>query len=226
MKHLTKAQLIERLNNVSDDLRRSKRAINQLRIDLEPRDFIIKDFDHVATFNDKVDEVLKRSENEFNLNVTEPGGGGDSSRINTYIKSVEGIGWDWEKDYTKNGQFAWCGAFAAFCYNSVRFNIRYKIFPSCYRMYNAWGNTTRKVKDIYTGDIVVIYTSDEQSPAYGNHITIALGPPDSEGFFETIEGNAKGYGPDGQYREGVSKRTRNIKDVAHIYRLASEDYDE
>jgi hypothetical protein len=43
MKHLTKAQIIERLNNVSDDLRRSKRAINQLRIDLEPRDFIIKD---------------------------------------------------------------------------------------------------------------------------------------------------------------------------------------
>jgi hypothetical protein len=226
MKHLTKAQIIERLNNVSDDLRRSKRAINQLRIDLEPRDFIIKDFDHVATFNDKVDDVLKRSENEFNLNVTEPGGGGDSSRINTYIKSVEGIGWDWEKDYTRNGQFAWCGAFAAFCYNSARFNIRHKIFPSCYRMYNAWGNTTRKVKDIYTGDIVVVYTSSEQSPAYGNHITIALGPPDSEGFFETIEGNAKGYGPDGQYREGVSKRTRNVKDVAHIYRLASEDYDE
>ena len=121
MKHLTKAQIIERLNNVSDDLRRSKRAINQLRIDLEPRDFIIKDFDHVATFNDKVNDVLKRAESEFNLNVTEPGGGGDSSRINTYIKSVEGIGWDWEKDYTRNGQFAWCGAFAAF-WSSLAFS--------------------------------------------------------------------------------------------------------
>ena len=69
----------------------------------------------------------------------------------------------------------------------------------------------------------VIY---DKTPHYGNHITLALSSPNQEGNFETIEGNAKGYGPNEDYREGVSKRIRNIKDVAHIYRLSSEDYDE
>ena len=50
--------------------------------------------------------------------------------------------------------------------------------------------------------------------------------PNVDGDFDTIEGNAKGYGPDGEWREGVSKRTRNIKDVACIYRLLDGDFDE
>jgi len=76
------------------------------------------------------------------------------------------------------------------------------------------------------GDIVVVYTSSAKTPDYGNHITIALSSPDDEGNFETVEGNAKGEGPNGDWREGVIKRQRSIFDVAHIYRLNDGDYDE
>jgi hypothetical protein len=52
-----------------------------------------------------------------------------------------------------------------------------------------------------------------------------MGFPDLDGNFETIEGNAKGLGPHSDI-EGVIRRQRNVKDIAHIYRPASEDYDE
>ena len=169
---------------------------------------------------------MARAEYELSLNVTEPGLGGDSDRITTYIKSVAGIGWSWEKDYKKNGQFAWCGAFAAFCFSKVQFNIRQKIFPSCYRLYNNFNNTSRRAGKVRPGDIVTVFTSKDKTPIYGNHIVIAMSLPDVDGDFDTIEGNAKGYGPGGEWREGVSKRTRNIKDVACIYRLLDGDFDE
>ena len=76
------------------------------------------------------------------------------------------------------------------------------------------------------GDIVTVWTSSDQSVRQGNHIVIALSVPDSAGVFETIEGNAKGAGPDSDWREGVSRRTREIKNVAHIYRLLEEDFNE
>ena len=89
-----------------------------------------------------------------------------------------------------------------------------------------WANTSRHrdADEIMAGDIVVVWTSDKQTPTQGNHITLALSTPDGEGTFDTVEGNAKGEGPDGRWREGVSKRTRNIKDVAHVYRPLSEDF--
>ena len=93
-------------------------------------------------------------------------------------------------------------------------------------MYNNWAGTSRKVAEIMKGDIVVVYSSDQKTPHYGNHITIALSAPDDDGLFETIEGNAKGMGPDLDIREGVIKRKRSIFNVAHIYRLRDEDYDE
>ena len=73
---------------------------------------------------------------------------------------------------------------------------------------------------------MVVYTSDERSPNWGNHITIARTAPDKDGNFHTIEGNAHGVNPDQQWIEGVVKRTRNIDSVAHVYRLIDEDYDE
>ena len=73
---------------------------------------------------------------------------------------------------------------------------------------------------------MVVFTSKEQTPFYGNHITLARTIPNKDGDFHTIEGNAHGVGPDQNWVEGVVKRTRNLKDVAHVYRLIDEDYDE
>ena len=50
----------------------------------------------------------------------------------------------------------------------------------------------------------------------GDHIVIARSYPDADGEIETIEGNAKGYGPDGDWREGVSKRSRNTSAIAKV----------
>ena len=75
-------------------------------------------------------------------------------------------------------------------------------------------------------DIVTVFTSKDKTPTYGNHIVLPMSLPNADGDFDTIEGNAKGYGPNGEWREGVSKRTRNIKDVAYTYRLQDGDFDE
>ena len=225
MSRLTKNELIEQLKDQEDDLRRLRRSLSMAQLDLEPAEYISS-----PVFETKVSEhareVIQRGCSEWDKNVTEPEYDGDWQRINTYIKGVDGIGWTWEKDYTKNGQFAWCGAFAAFCYTRINAKIRQKVFPSCYRLWNTWGGTSRKVSELNAGDIVVVYTSSEQSPSYGNHITICMGFPDMDGNFETLEGNAKGQGPNNEFQEGVIRRQRNVKDIAHIYRPASEDYDE
>jgi len=225
MSRLTKNELIEKIKEQEDGLRRLRRTVSMAQLDLQPASFLSS-----PVFETKVSEhsreVIQRACSEWDKNVTEPEYGGDWQRINTYIKGVDGIGWTWEKDYTKNGQFAWCGAFAAFCFTRIKFNIRQKIFPSCYRLWNAWGGTSRKVSELNHGDIVVVYTSLDRSPSYGNHITICMGFPDIDGYFETIEGNAKGQVQSGDFEEGVIRRQRNVKDIAHIYRPASEDYDE
>jgi hypothetical protein len=93
-------------------------------------------------------------------------------------------------------------------------------------MFANWGSTSRcrDGEQPLPGDIVTVYTSDERSPAQGNHIVLVLSPPDEHGDFHTLEGNAHGMGPNGRI-EGVIGRTRNMSTVAHIYRLLSEDYD-
>lgn len=225
----TKRELEEQLDILQHENRRYRRALNQLSIDIDATvDVNVNiDIDRKVRPHERVLRVLDRAEREWDLNVTEPGEGGDSSRISYYIKSKDCLGWTWEDDYARNGQFAWCGAFAAACYsNDILFNIRKNTFASCYRMNRDWGNSSRvqSVDSILPGDIVIIYTSSERSPSYGNHITIARSIPDSEGEFHTTEGNAHGVGPDQTWREGVVKRSRNVSEVARVYRLLDEDY--
>ena len=208
------------------EIRRYMRALAQASLDLPAIEHVTRP-PRAVYATPQSDQALKRAEAEWQRNVTEPEYGGDWQRINTYIKSMQGIDWDWEDDYTRNGQFSWCGAFAAFAYGeSVRLTIRKKIFPSCYRMYTNWGQTSRcrDGESPLPGDIVTVYTSDDRSPAYGNHIVLVASLPDESGEFDTIEGNAHGEGPEGRI-EGVIKRTRNMSSVAHIYRLLTEDYE-
>jgi hypothetical protein len=229
MSKYTKRELEEQLDILHHENRRYRRALNQLNIDIDATvDVNINvEIDRKVHPNEKIIRVLKRAESEWDLNVSEPGEGGDSSRISYYIKSKNCLGWSWEDDYTRNGQFAWCGAFASACYSTdILLAIRKNTFPSCYRMNRDWGNSSRvqSIDSILPGDIITVYTSDERSPSYGNHIVIALSIPNQEGDFETIEGNAHGIGPDDTWREGVVKRTRNISSVARVYRLIDEDY--
>ena len=216
----TKAQLEERIEQIENDNRRLERALNQVQLDLKSLDSNEQQY---STPNSSIhaNEAIKRGLEEWSRVVVDP-----SERINAYIKSVEGIGWTWEKDYVKNGQFAWCGAFAAFCYTKARFNIRNKIFPSCYRLYSNWSNTSRKVKveEVQPGDIVVVYTAKRS--VQGDHITLCHSVDLKNRMIHTIEGNAKGTLGDESYGEGVIKQERSFDQVAHVYRLLGADFDE
>ena len=224
---MTKKELLAQLEEQNEINRRLQRAVNQMSLDT-PEVTISSARSLIRAYpTDHSRQAIKRALAQWELDVTEPECGGDWHPINAYIKSMDGIGWTWEDDYVRNGQFAWCGAFAAFAYGPrFSFGIRKKIMPSCYRLMSNWSSTPRHrdPDEIMTGDIVVVWTSDKQTPAQGNHIVLALTSPDDDGSFDTVEGNAKGNGPDGRWREGVSTRTRNIKDVAHVYRPLSEDF--
>ena len=229
MSKYTKRQLEEQLDLLEHENRRYRRAMNQICIDIDKTVEINVNvnIDRKVRPNERVLNAIKRSEAEWEKNVTEPNGGGDWRQINLYIKSLDGLGWTWEDDYVKNGQFAWCGAFASFVYgDEVNLNVRKNTFPSCYRMSRDWTNSSRvqSKESIFPGDIITVYTSEDQSPSYGNHIVIALSQLNDQGEFHTIEGNAHGIGPDQTWREGVSKRTRNLSSVARVYRLIDEDY--
>ena len=218
----TKAQLEARVEQLEDDLRRAGRALNQVEIDLQALP-LVDDHEFLAPHSDvNVVNAIERAEAEYDRVVKDP-----SDRINTYIQSREGLGWSWEDDYTRNGQFAWCGAFAAWCHTAVKYDIRKKIFPSCYRMYSNWGQTSRKIESrkVQPGDIVVVYTSKRSMQ--GDHITLCVDSSTiDQGYITTIEGNAHGELGDGTNGEGVIKRQRTINEFAHVYRLLADDFDE
>jgi len=226
---MTKKELLAHIDQLSDDLRRLGRDVKHLSLDVQSFKGDRARPSRKAYPTEGAEIAIRRALEEWNLNVTEPGGGGASYRIDPYIRGPEGLGWTWEDEYKRNGQFAWCGAFAAYAYGpALDYQIRHKIFASCYRLFNTWGRTAhcRDHESIMIGDVITVWTSSDQSLQQGNHIVIALSVPDLAGVFETIEGNAKGAGPDADWREGVSRRTRDIKNVAHIYRLLEEDFNE
>ena len=237
MKKAELQALVDSLQSTVDDqtdaLRRIRRSLKLRELDVEQiREKLLPERKS-ADMLPGAEEALRRSEAEFELNVTEPELGGDSSRITGYITSREGIGWssaldETDDQYVKNGQFAWCGCFAAWCYTGLKFKIRFNSFASCYRLYRDLGNTSREVREftkIRPGDIFTVWPSNsDRSYKWGDHIVIARSYPDADGEIETIEGNAKGYGPEGDWREGVSKRSRNISTIAKAYRPQAEDY--
>ena len=216
----TKTELEAQIQELKHDVRRMDRALNQASLDLEelaPR-MIHHPIPHL---DPRSAEAIARGLTEWERIVEDP-----DNRINTYIRSNQGIGWGWEKQYTTNGQFAWCGAFAAFCWTTVKLDLRKKIFPSCYRLYSNWSRTSRKIEAnlMLPGDIVVVY-STKRAPQ-GDHITICVSAPNCDSVFKTVEGNAHGQLGDGSHGEGVIRRERNLDEVAHVYRLLGGDFDE
>lgn len=218
----TKAQLQARVEKLEIEMRRMNRALNQAQLDLNVDE--VCDFAEITPhISEQALEAVQRAHAEWDLNVHEP-----DARIDTYIRSNAGLDWSWEKPYKKNGQFSWCGAFAAFCYTKVRLQIRKKIFPSCYRLHTNWAKTSRYIhpEKVQVGDIVVVYTS--KRAVQGDHITLCTNISEfaDTGMITTIEGNAHGTLGDGTNGEGVITRQRSLSQIAHVYRLLGEDFDE
>ncbi len=108
---------------------------------------------------ERVDPVLATAVLEWERGVREPPGQG-WERIDDYIRSAAGLNWHGEVRYTRNTQFAWCGAFAAFCFEAAGLSaeIRKKVMPSTYRIH-TWAKGTarmRRIQEVARGDIVIV----------------------------------------------------------------------
>ena len=73
------------------ELRRLHRAISQMGLDLKALEVDSRP-ERTVYASPQSREALDRAQAEWERNVTEPNYGGDWQRINTYIKSSEGIG--------------------------------------------------------------------------------------------------------------------------------------
>lgn len=219
----TKTQLEDRVEALENEVRRLQRAERQATMNL-PQVKALREggLDNPeASWSPHAQQALGRALCEWDQIIKDP-----DAEIDRYIRSREGLGWSWSDEYQRNGQFAWCGAFAAFCWTQVKFPIRQKIFPSCYRLYEQWSNTARRIKDpsnMLPGDIVVISTVN--GAKWGDHITLCHEAPNGGDSYEALEGNAKGTLGDGSTGEGVIKQTRPLSRVMFVYRVLEEDLD-
>lgn len=183
--------------------------------------------------------VLRMAEAEWRSGVAEPGTPGMPNGvtiIDRYIRGALGLGWstcdivNWKPGvpYTRNGQFAWCGAFAAFCYGSagLKAELRSKHFSGTPRLYKWAKGTPRFIAaagDMHRGDIVVVGPGGDID---GAHITVYRGSCRTDAVgrvvsFDTFEGNAHGVGPTGLRYEGVVANTRKVNSTtASDYRFA------
>ena len=225
--------ILRRLESaVEDVLRRGEREKRMGDLDQAPDPTTV--VDRFASLPHLV--AVDRARSEWASEIREPPGSG-WRRIDPYIRSSEGLGWpgadaaDLGKrvPYTKNRQFAWCGAFVAFCWSSVRSEIRRKHFSSCYRLW-TWAKAEKRLvstDEIRAGDIALV--GNRKSRAWGAHVVLCTaGVVDDH--VATIEGNAKGMGVDGNVYEGVIQRRRRITPsesseyyVMHVIRLSPQD---
>ena len=153
-----------------------------------------------------IDNLISTAENE--LGVKEVGTSNRGPRVDDYQRAT----WLEEKDWG-----AWCAAFICFCARQALVKSKLKETPG-FKLprtagafdFERWSlaqdssTQTRKPagSDIQRGDLVIWSFS---------HISIALGPPDSQGNIRTIDGNSNARGS----RTGgmVCLVTRNISKI-------------
>lgn len=178
-------------------------------------------------------QAILRADMEWNHDVYDPRRSerGDRatlcrSAIDQYIRV--GLGWTWESPYAGDGDFEWCGAFAAYCWRGIRPALRKTYFASTYRLdrYARYGSVNGE-KNRGSGRLLAEF--DENSTAlpfvpragdilligppgsgYGKHITLVESFDAEHGTFATIEGNGTGRGPDGKQRQGVVRAMRHL----------------
>lgn len=174
--------------------------------------------------------VLAAARCEFARGVAEPGTAGmpnGADVIDTYIRGPLGLAWNtcdvktWKPNvpYTRNGQFAWCGAFAARCWAEagLKVDLRQKHLAGTGRLYRWAHGTERWVKprDLRPGDIAVV---GPEGSGDGEHITIVREV--RANVIETYEGNAHGLGIKGNRYEGVVVQVRPFDaDARQTYRV-------
>lgn len=187
--------------------------------------------------------AILRAEMEWNHGVRDPRRAeqsNDATRaraaIDQYIRS--GLGWTWESPYTGDGDFEWCGAFAAYCWQAIKPALRKTYFASTYRLdrYARYGSVNGE-KNRGSGRLLAeldehstvaslewapragdILTIGPAGSGYGKHICLVESYAD--GVFKTIEGNGTGLAPNGKRWQGVVRGERKLGgDGWHARRL-------
>lgn len=146
-----------------------------------------------------------------------------------------GLGWGWERRYLGDGDFEWCGAFAARCWEDggLLRQARLESWASCYRLQRwATGRPTSTSPaapgaacmrlcvpfnehstalpiglEVRPGDVLIVGGA---GTGPGKHITLVERFDEHAQAFHTYEGNAGGIGPDGKSRQGVVRTVRRI----------------
>lgn len=168
----------------------------------------------------------------------------DRAFIDNCIRSPDGLGWGrcsaLTGPYRWDGDYEWCGAFAAYCWHaSIPLAIRKRYFPSTYRL-DRYGQHKRAFLEAVpvvdessrrkylaldgdaddvdhfaprAGDILIV-----NGKGYGQHITIVEVWDSAAMTFATVEGNATGKGPKGERYQGVVRQTRALKDCRRLIR--------
>jgi hypothetical protein len=159
------------------------------------------------------------------------------AEIDTMIRAATCLNWYWEPAYAGDGQFEWCGAFAASCWPGIKRSIRQTFFASTYRLdryarYMPVGNDPnpkpasgpyRLIVDLgetstpasltFTprpGDLLLI----GPKAGYGQHICVVESFDAATCMFSTYEGNGTGKGPNGEIQQGVVRGQRRLGGVA------------
>ena len=144
--------------------------------------------------------------------------------IDRYIR--KGLSWTWEPPYAGDGDFEWCGAFAAYCWQAIRPSLRKTYFASTYRLdrYARYGSVNGE-KNRGSGRLLAefdehstslpwepragdILTIGPAGSGYGKHICLVESYAD--GVFKTLEGNSHGRSPSGKTWQGVIRSERNL----------------
>lgn len=160
--------------------------------------------------------------------------------IDDMIRTPQGLDWSWWDPYVKNGDYEWCGAFAAFAWRAagITREARYSFFSSVYRLdrwarYRAFENVAnprpaagplRKIIDLdeSSGPLDAFFDDDDGPRAGdillvggvktgpGKHITVVESYDATTGVFTTIEGNGTGAAPSGRRQHGVVRAQRPV----------------
>ena len=97
---MTKKQLEQAFNDQLEEMRRLKRYVLQSELNTESYDLTDRVNNQATTQILEAQAAIDRAEDQWALNVTEPQYKGNYQQIDTYIRSVQGLGWSWEKPYT------------------------------------------------------------------------------------------------------------------------------
>jgi hypothetical protein len=144
------------------------------------------------------------------------------------------------------GQYQWCGAFTAYCYQAVHPAIRRALFPSVYRLRllatygrdtGLWqysmanGQPIREYHAAHGGER--FHSTDWQTAQPGDIVLVGKGTPKhialvmSRGAdsLQCESGNGWGTRGDGTLGAGVVHHSEKPEQVHHVIRLAPADFD-